>query len=223
MSANWQGLFPLLTVRKLVREFSDHNALLLDSSSSAPSLNGSREFRFDTSWLKNEEFLPSVLGIWEEYVNSHDPIDIINIKLKRFRKYFKGWGSNIFGHNKKRKRELREELSAIDALEETNDLSPNLYIRKTDINHELFGIYAKEELLWFQRSHEKWLLEGDPNTSYFHRVANGRKSKNTMFSLKDNEVIIEGTKNLLQHATSYYKNLFGPAARNLIPFDPNIW
>jgi hypothetical protein len=41
-----------------------------------------------------------------------------------------------------------------------------------------------------------------------------------MFSLKDNDVIIEGTGNLLQHATNYYKNLFGPAAGNLIPFVP---
>jgi hypothetical protein len=44
MSANWEGLFPFVTVWKLLREFSDHNALLLDSGSSAPYLNGSREF-----------------------------------------------------------------------------------------------------------------------------------------------------------------------------------
>jgi hypothetical protein len=49
--------------------------------------------------------------------------------------------------------------------------------QKSNINFELFGLYVKEEHLWFQRSHEKWLLEGDLNTSYFHRVANGRKQK----------------------------------------------
>jgi hypothetical protein len=31
MSADWEDLFPLITLRKLVREFFDHNALLLDS------------------------------------------------------------------------------------------------------------------------------------------------------------------------------------------------
>jgi mannosylglycoprotein endo-beta-mannosidase len=90
------------------------------------------------------------------------------------------------------------------------------------INFELFGLYVKEEQLWYQISHEKWLLEGDLNTSYFHRVANGRKRKNTMFSLNDNDVIIKGTHNLLKHATTYYKNLFGPTVGNLIPFDPNM-
>jgi hypothetical protein len=90
MSADWEDLFPLVIVRKLVREFSNQNALLLDSGTSAPSLNKSREFRFDTSWLKNEVFLHSVQNIWEKNVRSHDPIVVINIKLKRFKKYFKG-------------------------------------------------------------------------------------------------------------------------------------
>jgi mannosylglycoprotein endo-beta-mannosidase len=58
---------------------------------------------------------------------------------------------------------------------------------------ELMEIYKEEELLWYQKSHEKWLLEGDLNTRYFHRVANGRKRKNTMISLDDNGVVIEGT------------------------------
>jgi hypothetical protein len=54
-------------------------------------------------------------------------------------------------------------------------------------------------------------------------VANGRKRKNTMISLDDNGVIIEGTENLLSHATSYYKNLFGPAPGNLFPLNHSMW
>jgi hypothetical protein len=42
-------------------------------------------------------------------------------------------------------------------------------------------IYAEEELQWYKKSHEKWLLEGDMNTSYFHHVTDGRKRENTMF------------------------------------------
>jgi hypothetical protein len=36
-------------------------------------------------------------------VNSSDPIDVLNIKLKRFKMFFKGWGSNLFGHLRKKK------------------------------------------------------------------------------------------------------------------------
>jgi hypothetical protein len=104
-----------------------------------------------------------------------------------------------------------------------NDLSPELNLRKTDIHVQLFNLFAEEELLWYQRSHEKWLLEGDLNTSYFHRVANGRKRKNTMFSLKENDILIEGTDNLISHTTAYYKNLFGPAPGNILDFDASMW
>jgi mannosylglycoprotein endo-beta-mannosidase len=91
------------------------------------------------------------------------------------------------------------------------------------ITVELMEIYKDEELMWYQKSHEKWLLEGDLNTSYFHRVANGRKRKNTMMSLDDNGVVIEGTDKLIDHATSYYKNLFGPAHGNLFPINHSMW
>jgi hypothetical protein len=44
-----------------------------------------------------------------------------------------------------------------------------------------------------------------------------------MFSLKDNDVLIEGTCDLISHATAYYKSLFGPAAGNILDFDANMW
>jgi hypothetical protein len=54
-------------------------------------------------------------------------------------------------------------------------------------------------------------------------VANGRKRKNTMLSLKDNDLVIEGTDNLLEHATTYYKSLFGPAPGNIFEFNHDMW
>jgi hypothetical protein len=67
------------------------------------------------------------------------------------------------------------------------------------------------------------LLLGDQNTSYFHKIANGRKRKNTVHSLDDQGVLVEGTDNLLKHATSYYKELFGPAPGNMFDISPGLW
>jgi hypothetical protein len=47
-------------------------------------------------------------------------------------------------------------------------------------------------------------------------VANGRKQKNYIVMLKDGEINIEGTANLLKHAMEFYKNLFCPAPSNLM-------
>jgi hypothetical protein len=49
------------------------------------------------------------------------------------------------------------------------------------------------------------------------------EEKNTMYSVKDNDLIIQGTNNLLNHATEFYKKLFGPGEGNKMRLDSNIW
>jgi hypothetical protein len=71
---------------------------------------------------------------------------------------------------------------------------------------ENLALLEQEEDYWFSRCHEQWLLNGDNNTSYFHKIANGRR-KMTIVSLENDVVVIEGDDNLLQHATDYYTNL----------------
>lgn len=52
---------------------------------------------------------------------------------------------------------------------------------------------------------------------------NGRRRRNTIFSVNDGDVTIEGTSDLLAHATNLYKTLFGHADGNLCSLDANVW
>ena len=201
VSNSWECIFPLVSVRKLVRELSDHNALLVECEPCCLSSPVTREFRFEMSWLKNPEFLPLVEKIWNRKVNSSNSVDVLNIKLKRFKKFFKGWGSNKFGHSKKRKKDLREELTFLEEAEEQDVLSPELFARKVDVLAELNELTVNEELYLLQQSHERWLLQGDMNTAYYQKIANGNKRKHTIHSLCVGDEVIEGTDNLLKHAT----------------------
>lgn len=142
--------------------------------------------------------------------------------MKRFKQYFKGWGFNLQGAQKERKGEILNDLICLEA-EETVPLSYEKLCYRTQINSELLKILDEEELYWFKRSHENWLHKGDNNTKYFHRIANGRKRKKTIFSLQDEGQTIEGDQNLLEHATNYYKNLFGPAGSNRLKLSPNLF
>ena len=111
----------------------------------------------------------------------------------------------------------------MEKLEETEPLTPDLYEKRTNLCAELNDILADEELFWLQHSNERWLLKGDQNTAFYHRVANGKKRKNTIHSLTDGKVVSEGTKDLLNHASSYYKELFGPARGNIFHLSPDTW
>ena len=166
MYGGWEDLLPMVSVRKLVREISDHNPLLLSGGGEGREAPKPREFHFNLAWIKDQDFLPTVSRIWSRKVHSSDPIDILNIKLKRFKNYFKGWGSNKYGHDNRRKEELRLELAMLEELEESGPLSRKLYSIKIDVSVELHELLVNEEIFSLQQSHERWLLKGDLNIDY---------------------------------------------------------
>ena len=88
-------------------------------------------------------------------------------------------------------------------MEEQGHLEPDMLDRRAELCSKLQEMLADAELFWLQQSHETWLLKGDQNTTFFHRVANGKKRKNTIHSFTDGETVIEATTNLLAHATAY--------------------
>jgi hypothetical protein len=91
------------------------------------------------------------------------------------------------------------------------------------IEQELLDILEKEEIFWWQRSRENRLLEGDSNTSFFHRMANGYKRKNMIFSLEHGDSVIQGDEELLTHATDFYMNLFGHVEDSGVRLSGDIW
>lgn len=118
---------------------------------------------------------------------------------------------------------IKEELASIESMEEQGPLNPNILDKRATLSGELQQLMVNEELYWLQQSHETWLLKGDKNIAFYHRIANGKKRKNNVHSFSCGDTTIEGTNNLLKHATGFYKDLFGPAAGNIFHLDPDTW
>jgi hypothetical protein len=176
-------------------------------------------FRFKLSWVNNPDFIQKVAEIWNKPCHAEPAFYRIQNKLKKFKKYFKGWGFNRQGE----KQEMQEELWELEHMEEDNILNAAQYMRKSDLQCESMRLLEEEELYWYKRSHEQWLLKGDNNTEFFHRIANGRKRKNTIFSSQEEDGLVEGDENLVSLATKYYKELFGPSTCYNIPLNPDLW
>lgn len=71
-------------------------------------------------------------------------------------------------------------------------------------------IYQAEEIYWQRRSGEKWIIEGDSNTSFFHGVANGRKRKTTIIVLENEGVEITDLQEIKKnHIYDFYKSCLG--------------
>jgi hypothetical protein len=98
-----------------------------------------------------------------------------------------------------------------------------LISKKAELQQELLDILDKEECFWRQRAKGNWLLQGDSNTTYFHRMTNGCKRKSTIFSLKHGDSVVQGDEDLLNHATEFYKNLFGPVEDRGVRLSGDVW
>jgi hypothetical protein len=114
-------------------------------------------------------------------------------------------------------------LACLELFEEDIGLTSDQIERKTWLLVENLKSLELEELYWYERSHETWLLKGDSNTSYSHKCANGRKKKNNIISLESEGQMIEGDENILKHATEYYTDLFGPPIEYDVQMDSDIW
>jgi hypothetical protein len=57
----------------------------------------------------------------------------------------------------------------------------------------------------------------------FHRIANGKRRKQTLFSLMDGDRQVSRTENILKHASDFNKNLFGPEDGDDFELDDGLW
>jgi hypothetical protein len=67
------------------------------------------------------------------------------------------------------------------------------------------------------------LLQGDSNTGYFHKKVNGKKRKNIIFNLEKDGENIDNDEDMVNHATEYYKELFGPSDSPIFSLSPDCW
>lgn len=221
MSRDWEIIFPQVVINKLPRKVSDHNPLLVFTDLKKPVKH--LGFRFESAWLIHPDFPELVKSIWSKPCHAETALDRIQLKLKRFKQYFKGWGFNIQGERRKQKATIQNELHELEKEEEKGPLTYAKLNARVHMISELMKILEEEELYWHKRTSETWLHKGDNNIEYFHRIANGRKRKNTIFSLQDGDKTIEGDSHLLEHATKYYKGLFGPADGTRISLSSGIF
>ncbi|KAG8094776.1 hypothetical protein GUJ93_ZPchr0012g18953 [Zizania palustris] len=86
------------------------------------------------------------------------------------RKVMRGWGGNLRSQAIQ-KEGVMHEIKALDDKACLVDLSPLEWEERYSLDRKLGEMYQLEADYWCKRSGQQWLLEGDANTSYFHRVA----------------------------------------------------
>ncbi|WJX76469.1 hypothetical protein P8452_59883 [Trifolium repens] len=123
-------------------------------------LLGPRHFRFESAWQLDKSY-NNMLGVsWNQQET------IIN-NLQLLQHVFKEWKLNTFDMVIKKKRELMARLGGIQRRIDTSGNMCRFTRLEYKLQNELAEILTQEELMWFQRSKTKWLMDGDHNTQYY--------------------------------------------------------
>lgn len=87
------------------------------------------------------------------------------------------WKKYSYGHNLLEKTSITELITAIDQKEEESSIDEAERLQRLSLKGDLESIALAEASLWRQKCKKLWLLEGDENTAFFHKVCTARRRK----------------------------------------------
>ena len=153
ISLDWEHLFPLVTLRLLTRELSDHAPIVVDLGLNRPKVE--KPFKFELCWFLREDLADVVKKVWDSSFLGNNTASRWQNRFRKLRKTLKGWNLNYVWFYKKQKKVLVDAIDAIDRESEVVGLSSEKYNTRKELDAKLRKIYKEEEVMWFQRAKEK--------------------------------------------------------------------
>jgi hypothetical protein len=96
-------------------------------------------------------FFYLVKEVWESENRGRTPLERWQSKIRKLRRFRRGWARNLVSQNKKHKLDLLGKIDALDKKAETNLLSS----QEVELSHHLKGQLTKllreEEIYWLQQ------------------------------------------------------------------------
>ncbi|CAN0876296.1 hypothetical protein LINGRAHAP2_LOCUS11225 [Linum grandiflorum] len=201
LSDRWISLYPQSSAFNLSDNGSAHRAILYSSSTqhSGPK----KYFSFDQRWLCNPEANRIITDTWTVVNPLGSKLYKINHKLNILRQCLVEWQRIGSSNSARRIQSLKSSLACAKQA-----FRPNWdEIREIErhIEHEL----RLEDRYWKRKARNRWLVQGERNTKYYHRIANSHKSKNYIHKLQDSNGISQADEYSKQSfATQYFQQLF---------------
>ncbi|KAG7567399.1 Ribonuclease H domain [Arabidopsis thaliana x Arabidopsis arenosa] len=198
-NTEWFHLFPRVQVEYLDRIGSDHRPILTRFTNENMSRFG--RFMFNKRWISKPDFAEIVKNGWAQ--GDISGYGSLMNRISECRRAISIWKKETNQNSQEKISVLRDKLD-----KEGSKLNPDLTFMRV-LRWDLAEAYREEELFWKQKSHEKWLKEGDRNTRFFHGSVQRRRIQNRIISLLDSngiEQFAEASKGEI--AVDYFRLMF---------------
>ncbi|XP_071683729.1 uncharacterized protein [Lolium perenne] len=225
VSPEWELRFPLARLTAETRIGSDHTPLILDSGENASRRMA--RFAFENSWLVVPGFVEKVKLWWAELLasntNPRDPIDVWHGQASGLRQALKGWSANLGKDRRVIKAEVLAHIQSLDRIADEQGLDEGGWALRYHLEDQLIQFFSEEEEYWRQRGKLRWTLQGDANTKYFHAVANGRRRRCHISSLRTEDGEITDQQAITQHVYDFYRALMGAEEPKMLCLQQDFW
>ena len=134
----------------------------------------------------------------------------MNANLRKLKVDLKVWNKEIFGDVNLASKEVQKRIEVLYAHDDDCGLAESEREKKTlfaGLNKTKF----KQETIMFQKARQKWLKQGDLNTSFFHLNVKWRRSRNQLHGLFVNGNWCEDKQVIKDKVQKFFKDRF---ARN---------
>ncbi|XP_026429888.1 uncharacterized protein LOC113326359 [Papaver somniferum] len=195
-----EDLCPKLCVNNLPRDSYDHCPMHIGLN--YEDIFMPRPFHFMAMWIGDPTCRDIIANSWSVNVVG-SPAYRLKAKLLITKKGLRDWNKSSFGN-------IQTNISII-----MTDLAELQLSNPTDTsNTSRFKARFKylcnlEELYWKDKSREVWLMEGDKNSLYFHRVTLFRRKRNAISWIKNSlNTILTDRDSIGTSFIDYLKNLY---------------
>lgn len=189
------------TITHLPFYSSDHAPLYVQLTPEVKGDPRRRPFRFEAVWLQHEGFKELLVSSFNKCLSTTEPLNNLRVKLRK-------WNKEVFGDVQRKKERLMQELNSIQGRLEVTQSDALLQDEEILIK-ELDMVLEQEEMIWFQKSREKFIVHGDRNTKFFHTSTVIRRRRNRIKMLKaDDGSWVTDTVALENMTIEYYRCLY---------------
>ena len=206
-NTKWFEMFPASQTEFLEIGESDHRPLV--TFIAVEREEPRKCFRFDSRMMSKDGFEDTVRRGWKGIGQAQLLQTPLVQRLSRCRTYISRWKR----HNRNNAEERIGTLRAL--LDQAVTSATTSQERRTEIREELNQAYIDEEIYWKQKSRINWLRSGDRNTGYFHAVTKGKRIKNTVSVIQDDQGVIHRShKEISAVAINYFDGLYASQGVN---------